>query len=169
MPDIQKIADAIKNASSPSVRNLNYHLDGDNVRITGQADSIAAKQQAFHAITAVVGDVGLMNGIEVGAAPAPVSMAPAAPAAAAAAAPIDIDAFLSAKAADSGEDLDWKHSMVDLMKLVGMDSSLSARKSLAGKLGYSGSTDDTVTMNQWLHGQLLEKLAANGGNVPAGL
>ena len=64
------------------------------------------------------------------------------------------------------EKLDWRRSIVDLMKLLGLDSGLAARKELARELGYSGSTTDTATMNIWLHKQVMVKLAANGGKVP---
>jgi hypothetical protein len=64
------------------------------------------------------------------------------------------------------EKLDWRQSIVDLMKLVGMDSSLSARKQLATELHYSGDQNDSASMNIWLHKQVLIKLAENGGKVP---
>ncbi len=69
-------------------------------------------------------------------------------------------------AAKSSEKLDWKRSIVDLMKLVGMDSSLSARKELAKELNYTGDTSDSAAMNIWLHKQVLRKLSENGGKVP---
>ena len=67
------------------------------------------------------------------------------------------------------EKLDWKASIVDLLKLLGLDSSLSARKQLATELGYSGSTDDSAAMNNWLQAQVMRKLAENGGKLPADL
>jgi hypothetical protein len=79
---------------------------------------------------------------------------------------VDVAAILNALAAKNAENLDWKHSIVDLMKLVGMDSSLSARKQLATELGYIGNQNDTASMNVWLHKQVLKKLADNGGKVP---
>ena len=60
----------------------------------------------------------------------------------------------------------WRHSIVDLMKLVGMDSSLASRKALAAELKFTGDTADSATMNIWLHKQVLQKLAENGGRVP---
>ena len=110
-----------------------------------------------------------------GAPPAspPSATAPALPAspppATAATAPVDVDAVLSALAAKNSEKLDWKKSIVDLLKLVGMDSGLSARKELATELGYSGDQSDSAQMNVWLHKEVLKKLAANGGKVPPGL
>lgn len=83
--------------------------------------------------------------------------------------PVDISAVLDAMAAQNPEKLNWKTSIVDLMKLVGMDSSLSARKELATELGYTGNKEDSATMNIWLHKQVLRKLAENGGKVPAEL
>lgn len=70
---------------------------------------------------------------------------------------------------DSDEDLDWRKSIVDLMKLLKIDSSLTARKSLAKELGYTGDMQDSAKMNIWLHKQVMTKLAENGGNVPANL
>ena len=72
-------------------------------------------------------------------------------------------------AAKNPEKLDWKHSIVDLMKLVGMDSSLSARKQLATELNYTGDQSDTASMNIWLQKQVLKKIADNGGKLPADL
>lgn len=91
------------------------------------------------------------------------------PAATGTQAPIDVAANLEKMAAANKEKLDWKHSIVDLMKLVGMDSSLSARKELAKDLNYTGDTNDSAAMNIWLHKQVMKKLAENGGKVPAEL
>ncbi|HUP63869.1 MAG TPA: DUF3597 domain-containing protein [Thermoanaerobaculia bacterium] len=79
---------------------------------------------------------------------------------------VDIAANLDRLAADNAQKLDWKHSIVDLMKLVGMDSSLSARKELADDLKYTGDKNDSAAMNIWLHKEVMRKLAANGGRVP---
>src|SRR6185437_8283648 len=73
--------------------------------------------------------------------------------------------FLAA-AAKKGEKLEWRTSIVDLMKALDIDSSLAARKELAKELGYSGDTNDSATMNIWLHKQVMAKLAANGGKLP---
>ena len=93
----------------------------------------------------------------------------AAGATASSAQPVDIEASLDGMAAGNSQKLDWRGSIVDLMKLVGMDSSLSERKTLAQELGYTGSTDDSATMNIWLHKEVMKQLAANGGKVPASL
>ena len=82
---------------------------------------------------------------------------------------VDVNAVLNDLASKNSEKLDWKKSIVDLMKLVGMDSSLSARKELATELGYTGNQSDSATMNVWLHKQVLRKLAENGGKVPQDL
>lgn len=77
--------------------------------------------------------------------------------------------MLNQLAEKNSEKLDWKHSIVDLMKLVGMDSSLTARKELADDLHYTGDKNDSATMNVWLHKEVLKKLSENGGKVPADL
>ncbi|MBR1120804.1 DUF3597 domain-containing protein [Bradyrhizobium lablabi] len=87
-------------------------------------------------------------------------------AAAPAAANVDVAPILDAAVAAKKEKLDWKHSIVDLMKALDIDSSLSARKELAKELGYSGDTNDSASMNIWLHKQVMAKLAANGGKLP---
>ena len=69
-------------------------------------------------------------------------------------------------AAQTPQKLDWRHSIVDLMKLLGLDSGLDARRQLAQELGYGGDTGDTAAMNVWLHRQVMAKLAENGGKVP---
>ena len=104
-----------------------------------------------------------------GSSPASGATPAAAPAASAPAQQVDIAATLNALAAKNPEKLDWKRSIVDLMKLVGMDSSLSARKELADDLKYSGDKNDSAKMNMWLHKEVLKKLSENGGKVPADL
>ena len=81
---------------------------------------------------------------------------------------VDVAATMDKLAADhKGEKLDWKHSIVDMMKLLGMDSSLSARKDLASDLHYSGDMNDSASMNIWLHKEVMRKIVENGGKVPA--
>jgi hypothetical protein len=87
----------------------------------------------------------------------------------AASTPVDISAKLDDLAAQSTEALNWKSSIVDLLKLLNIDSSLSNRKELAKELNYTGSTDDSAAMNMWLHKAVLTKLSQNGGQVPADL
>jgi hypothetical protein len=82
---------------------------------------------------------------------------------------IDVATELDRAAEKSGGNLDWRHSIVDLMKVVGMDASLDERRELARELDYSGDTADTATMNTFLHRALLRRLAENGGRVPQDL
>lgn len=82
---------------------------------------------------------------------------------------VDVDEVLTAMAAKNSEKLDWKHSIVDLLKVLDIDSSLSARKELAAELNYKGDTSDSATMNIWLHKEVCKKLAENGGKVPTNL
>ena len=89
--------------------------------------------------------------------------------AAATAAPVDVAAILDGLAAKNPEKLDWKHSIVDLLKLLGLDSSLAERKELAADLKYTGDMNDSATMNMWLHKEVMRKLAENGGKVPESL
>jgi hypothetical protein len=79
---------------------------------------------------------------------------------------VDIEAVLTELAKTKREKLDWRKSIVDLMKLLDLDSGLGARKELAKELNYSGDTNDSATMNVWLHKQVMKKLAENGGKVP---
>ena len=102
-------------------------------------------------------------------AQAPTPTAAATPAQAPAPEPVDVTAVLDDLAANNPQKLDWRHSIVDLMKLVGMESSLSERKELADELGFTGDKGDSATMNIWLHKQVIKKLSENGGKVPAEL
>mgnify|MGYP002718404440 CR=1 FL=1 len=69
----------------------------------------------------------------------------------------------------SGQQLNWRTSIVDLMKLVGLESSLAERKELADELGYTGDKSDTASMNIWLHKQVIQKIRDNGGQIPSDL
>ncbi len=80
---------------------------------------------------------------------------------------VDYEAVLDAMNEKNPEELDWRVSIVDLMKLVGMDSSLTARKTLAGELHYTGDTNDSGAMNIWLHKQVMAIFAKNGGKMAA--
>ncbi len=103
------------------------------------------------------------------AAPAPTApaTAPAAPVAPVAISAVDVVAQLEALAAKNPEKLNWKLSIVDLMKLLGLDSSLAARKELATELACpADKMGDSAQMNMWLHKTVLQKLADNGGNIP---
>lgn len=113
-------------------------------------------------------------------APAPKPAAPAQPQAApkpapatpapAPAAPVDVEAVLTGIAEDKGNpQLNWRTSIVDLMKLLDLDSSLANRKELATELGYSGAKDGSAEMNIWLHKAVMRELEKNGGKVPASM
>ena len=93
-----------------------------------------------------------------GAAPSPTPMAE-----------VDVEKMLNDMAANSAEKLNWKTSIVDLMKLLGIDSSLASRQALAQELKYTSDMNDSAAMNVWLHRQVMNKVAANGGKVPASL
>ncbi|MFT4276290.1 MAG: DUF3597 domain-containing protein [Rhodopseudomonas sp.] len=90
-----------------------------------------------------------------------------APAPTAPAETVDVAPILDKAVKAKGEKLEWRTSIVDLMKALDIDSSLSARKELAKELGYSGDMNDSAAMNIWLHKQVMAKLAANGGRLPA--
>ena len=81
--------------------------------------------------------------------------------------PVDVEAVVSAM--PGAAQLNWKTSIVDLLKVLGLDSGLDFRKQLAQELGYTGSTADSAQMNVWLHHEVMAKLAANGGKVPDAL
>ncbi|KAF3996598.1 DUF3597 domain-containing protein [Glaciimonas immobilis] len=95
------------------------------------------------------------------------TIAPDAPAASQAIQEVDVENVLDAM--PSAQQLNWRTSIVDLMKLLGLDSSLQSRTSLAHELNYSGDTSDSAAMNIWLHRQVMNKVAQNGGKVPADL
>jgi len=98
---------------------------------------------------------------------APAAGGAAAPAGGAApAATVDVAPILDAAVKAKGEKLEWRTSIVDLMKALDIDSSLGARKELAKELGYTGDSNDSASMNIWLHKQVMAKFAANGGKLP---
>ena len=107
--------------------------------------------------------------------PAPPVSAAAAPAPTPSALPssqqpvVDVEAILNGLAAKNAQKLNWQSSIVDLMKLLGLDSSLQNRTTLAKELGYGGDSADSAKMNIWLHQQVMRKLAESGGKVPASL
>ena len=81
----------------------------------------------------------------------------------------DVEAILKKLHDEQREDFDWRKSIVDLMKLLKLDSGLAARKQLAQELGYTGALDGSADMNVWLHKQVMTKLAESGGKVPDSL
>jgi 3-oxoacyl-ACP reductase-like protein len=131
--------------------------------------TVAATGGASAARTAMPSTAGAQPPTPSTATAQPAAPPPAAPSTAAPAAPakaVDVAAILDGLAAKNPEKLDWKKSIVDLMKLVGMDSSFKARKQLAQELNYTGDPNDSAAMNVWLHKQVLIKLSENGGKVP---
>ena len=106
------------------------------------------------------------TGVPLGTGGTPAGYQPGAPAPVS---NVDVAAILDGLAAKNPEKLDWKHSIVDLLKLLGLDSSLAERKELAADLNYTGDTNDSAKMNMWLHKEVMRKLAENGGKVPADL
>lgn len=83
--------------------------------------------------------------------------------------PVDVEKALEGIAATKGQELNWRQSIVDLLKLLDIDSSLDARRELAEELGYTGAKDGSAEMNIWLHKAVMRQLEANGGKVPASL
>jgi hypothetical protein len=102
-----------------------------------------------------------------GASPASGSTSPAGGSSAAPAQSVDVAPILDKAVAAKKEKLEWRTSIVDLMKALDIDSSFAARKELAKELGYTGDSNDSASMNIWLHKQVMAKLAANGGKLPA--
>jgi dihydroorotase-like cyclic amidohydrolase len=136
-------------------------------KIFGGAPSAATASTSTASAPASGGSQPAASGGNTGTATMPAAAASGGTTAAPAA--VDVNAVLNEMASKNSEKLDWKKSIVDLMKLVGMDSSLSSRKELATELGYTGNKDDSAAMNIWLHKQVLRKLAENGGKVPQNL
>jgi hypothetical protein len=110
---------------------------------------------------------GSIMGAIFGHGSAQASASPTAAPSAPAAQTVDVAAIVDKAAAATGEKLAWRTSIVDLMKALNLDSSLAARKQLASELKYTGDTNDSATMNVWLHKQIMAKLAANGGKLPS--
>jgi hypothetical protein len=120
-------------------------------------------------MSAIFGGKAAATPAGAGAAAGGAGAGTASPAASAPAAPaqsVDVAAIVDKAAAAKGEKLEWRTSIVDLMKALDIDSSLAARKDLAKELGYSGDMNDSASMNVWLHKQVMSKLAANGGKLP---
>jgi hypothetical protein len=111
--------------------------------------------------TPASGGAAAGGGTAAGGATATTTASSAAPAQA-----VDVAAIVDKAVAAKKEKLEWRTSIVDLMKALDIDSSLGARKELAKELGYTGDTNDSATMNIWLHKQVMAKLAANGGKLP---
>jgi len=120
--------------------------------------SIMSKIFGTHAASAAPASAGAGSGAT--AAPASPATATAAPQS------VDVEAVLSELASKNHQQLNWCTSIVDLLKLLDLDSSLNARQELARELGYTGDSNDSAAMNIWLHKQVMQKLAENGGKGP---
>ena len=137
----------------------------------------AASVTAAMGSSAASPSAGLAKGTSAPAASTATAASPSAASAgtstvSAAAKPIskaDVETILVKLADEHDEDYDWKRSIVDLMKLLKLDSGLGARKQLAQELGYTGALDGSAEMNVWLHKQVMTKLAETGGKVPDSL
>ncbi|MBZ5759289.1 MULTISPECIES: DUF3597 domain-containing protein [Rhizobium] len=127
--------------------------------IFGQAQAAGTTQASTASTTAAATPVS-------NPAPGAATPAPSAPSASIPAQSVDVAPILDAAVQKSGQRLDWKHSIVDLMKALGMDASLEERKELAAELHYQGDVHDSAKMNTFLHKALLQKLSENGGKVP---
>ena len=137
--------------------------------IFGSAQATEGMPKAGTSGAATSGGTASSAGPASAAATRPAATAATAAAGTSGAAPmsqVDVEAVLTDLAAKNKQKLDWRRSIVDLMKLLDLDSSLAARKELAKELGYSGDTSDSAAMNIWLHKQVMQKLAASGGKVP---
>jgi hypothetical protein len=127
----------------------------------GQAPPSGNRAPPSSSGTGTAAGVPAANRPAPAAAPAPAPSAPSAP--------VDVEAVLDGLARDKGQKLNWRSSIVDLLKLLDLDPGLEHRRALAHELGFEGDTNDSTTMNVWLHRQVMNKLAANGGRVPADL
>ena len=126
---------------------------GSSASSTGSAKGTSAPSQSA---APVAGTSAPSAGTSTAAAAKPISKA-------------DVEAILAKLADEQDEDYDWKRSIVDLMKLLKLDSGLGARKQLAQELGYTGALDGSAEMNVWLHKEVMTKLAESGGKVPDSL
>ncbi|MBI0475432.1 DUF3597 domain-containing protein [Sphingomonas sp. MA1305] len=150
---------------------IKHAIFGDKGPLGGQFSGQKADTASGHAQTTDAEPQRPASPAPAPAAPAPAAAPQAAPQAAAPAAqPVDAEAAIARIAEAKGNpNLDWRHSIVDLMKLLDLDSSLDNRKQLATELGYTGAKDGSAEMNIWLHKAVMQQLSQNGGAVPAGL
>jgi hypothetical protein len=134
-------------------------------KLFGKAeDKQAAETITAEAVKPATADMAATPTAGKDAVVTPVESRPATPSQ-----PVDVAAILDAAVAKNGQKLDWRRSIVDMMKALGMDASLQERKELADELGYTGDKNDSASMNIWLHKALMKALADNGGKVPADL
>jgi 3-oxoacyl-ACP reductase-like protein len=137
--------------------------------VTGAAASSAPSPSAGSAKGASAPSPSPSPAPAAGASPASAGASTVSATAAKTISKADVEAILAKLADDQDEDYDWKRSIVDLMKLLKLDSGLGARKQLAQELGYTGALDGSAEMNVWLHKQVMTKLAESGGKVPDSL
>jgi len=136
----------------------NHPAVAQNQQGTGQQSTTGAQQSAQAPAGAATGTQGGMQQPQGGGMQGQAN-----------AAPVDVERILDDMAQKNTQKLNWRTSIVDLMKLLNMDSSIEARKTLAGELHYTGNTSDSAAMNIWLHKQVMQKLEQNGGKVPQDL
>ena len=151
-----------------------FHHPAANAQGSGQPATTPGAQQSQYAPSQNAqqggpGVAGQASGAQGTQAPNAAGTAASGQGRAGATQPVDVEAVLNDMARNQSEKLNWRTSIVDLLKLLGLDSSLAARKSLAQELHYSGDMNDSAAMNMWLHRQVMTKLAQNGGKVPADL
>jgi hypothetical protein len=171
---IRSGAVGIERSATQNLHTVFKFTGSDTMSIFGKIMSaiFGSKADAAPNTTAAPGgSVSTSATPSAGTAPAadgPVIVGTGAPAASAAPAQtVDVAAILDKAVAAKKEKLEWRTSIVDLMKALDIDSSFSARKDLAKELGYTGDTGDSASMNIWLHKQMMGKLAANGGKLPS--
>lgn len=143
---------------------------------TAQAPASAVPSSPAAANTTASGSASANSTAASQAKPAATAASPVTPASSgtgpsgtAASQHVDVEQVLNAAVSKSGQKLDWRHSIVDLMKALGMDASLEERKELAAELNYTGDMHDSAKMNMFLHKALMKALSENGGKVPAEL
>ncbi len=141
-------------------------VDADEARAAGRAQAQTQPQTQARPQTTNTGGAAYPTGGMPGAQP---TGATGGHPSAAGAQPVDVEAMLTALDASTPGASNWRTSIVDLMKLLAIDPSLDNRKELARELGYTGDTGDSATMNVWLHRQVMNTLARNGGVVPASM
>jgi hypothetical protein len=144
---------------------------GSTTAPTGSAPPPTAAPAATPSTAAAPQPTGTAAGLgQADAAPqSPATADTSTAAGSSAAGDVDVASVLDKAVEARGEQLNWRTSIVDLMKALGLDSSITARKELAADLDYTGDTSDSATMNIWLHKRLMQKLAENGGRLPSDL
>ncbi len=154
-----------------TLKNAIFHnpvaRSGGSSSAAGTASRPAQPASSSRVATPAVAGATAPGATQAGASATTTNPVPASAGATSAA--VDVEAVLEKLNAQSPQKLNWRTSIVDLMKLLGMDPSLQHRKELATELGYSGDASDSAAMNVWLHKAVMTRLAQNGGKVPATL